>query len=175
MRLLSFLVPVAGSCGPQAYAATPAELLKAYSAASGSASPSAQRGEQFFNTTHGGDSSCATCHGKRPTRPGAHASTGKPIAPLAPAFNPERFTNAGTVQAELQGRAETGVLRRREGGCHELFAPTQTIGALDEHVELVELCANLTVALKVRSHAACARLGKGFHAALQALVQGSEK
>ncbi|HEY7557908.1 MAG TPA: DUF1924 domain-containing protein [Candidatus Binatia bacterium] len=98
VRLLFFLVLLAGSRGLQAYAATPAELLKAYSAASGGASPSAQRGEQFFNTTHGGDWSCATCHGKPPTRPGAHASTGKPITPLAPAFNPERFTNAGAVE-----------------------------------------------------------------------------
>ena len=98
MRLLFFVVLLAGSFGFQAYGATPAELLKAYSAASGGANSSAQRGEQFFNTTHGGDWSCATCHGKPPTRPGAHASTGKAIAPLAPAFNPERFTNAGTTE-----------------------------------------------------------------------------
>jgi hypothetical protein len=98
VKLLFLMVSLAGSCALQVYAATPAELLKAYSAASSGASPSAQRGEQFFNTTHGGDWSCATCHGKPPTGPGAHASTGKPIAPLAPAFNPERFTNAATVE-----------------------------------------------------------------------------
>ena len=98
MRFLLSLAFLVGSCGLKAYAATPAELLKAYAAVSGGASPSAQRGEQFFNATHGGDWSCATCHGNPPTRPGVHASTGKPIAPLAPAFNPERFTNAGTVE-----------------------------------------------------------------------------
>ena len=68
-----------------AYAASPAEVLNGYRAASASAVPSPKRGEQFFNTTHGGDWSCATCHGKPPTRPGAHAGTGKPIAALAPA------------------------------------------------------------------------------------------
>jgi hypothetical protein len=98
VKLVFLLVLLAGSLGLQAHAATPAELLKAYSGASGGASPSALRGEQFFNSTHGGDWSCATCHGTPPTRPGAHASTGKPIAPLAPAFNPERFTNAATVE-----------------------------------------------------------------------------
>jgi hypothetical protein len=81
-----------------AYAASPAEVLNGYRAASASAVPSPKRGEQFFNTTHGGDWSCATCHGKPPTRPGAHAGTGKPIAALAPAFNPQRFTNAGSVE-----------------------------------------------------------------------------
>jgi hypothetical protein len=97
-RLLFLLMLLAASYRLQAYAATPTELLKAYTAASGGTTPSAQRGEQFFNTTHGGDWSCATCHGKPPTRQGAHASTGKPIAPLAPSSNPERFTNAGTVE-----------------------------------------------------------------------------
>jgi hypothetical protein len=29
-----------------------------------------------------------------PTQAGTHASTGKPIGPLAPAFNPERFVDA---------------------------------------------------------------------------------
>jgi hypothetical protein len=97
MKTLLFLVLLAGSCD-QVYAATPAELLNAYTAASSGAGPSAQRGEQFFATTHGGDWSCATCHGRPPTRPGTHASTGKPIAPLAPAYNPERFTNSATAE-----------------------------------------------------------------------------
>lgn len=98
MRLLFFLVLLFGSYPLQAYGATPAELLKAYSAAAGGAAPSAQRGEQFFNATHGGDWSCASCHGKPPTRTGTHASTGKPIAPLAPAFNAARFTDARSVE-----------------------------------------------------------------------------
>jgi hypothetical protein len=98
MKLLLYLLIVAGTSGANAYAAKPAELLNAYVSASGGASPSVQRGEQFFTRAHGGQWSCATCHGKPPTGEGAHASTGKSIAPLAPAFNPARFTKASTVE-----------------------------------------------------------------------------
>ena len=59
---------------------------------------SAERGERFFNARHGGDWSCATCHTSDARRPGRHAATGKDIAPLAPAANPERFTTASTVE-----------------------------------------------------------------------------
>jgi hypothetical protein len=79
--------------GTVAKAATPAELQAAYSAQSG-AQPSAESGRQLFTTPHGREWSCASCHGSVPTQPGRHASTGKPIATLAPAFNPERFTDA---------------------------------------------------------------------------------
>ena len=98
MKLLFYLLILAGTSGANAYGATPAELLNAYVSASGGTSPSAQRGEQFFTRAHGGQWSCATCHGKPPTGEGAHVSTGKSIAPLAPAFNPERFTKASTVE-----------------------------------------------------------------------------
>ena len=40
---------------------------------------------------------CASCHGTPPTAQGKHASTGKPIAPLAPAFNPKAFTDTAKV------------------------------------------------------------------------------
>ena len=56
------------------------------------AGASAPRGAQFFAARHGNDWSCASCHGAPPTGDGKHASTGKRIAPLAPAANPERFT-----------------------------------------------------------------------------------
>jgi hypothetical protein len=74
-------------------AATPAELAASYANQSG-APPSAARGEQFFTSRHGHDWSCASCHGTPPTQTGKHAATGRTIAPLAPAFNPERFTDA---------------------------------------------------------------------------------
>lgn len=76
-----------------AVAATPAELQSAYGASAG-ASAAPDRGRQLFTSRHGRDWSCASCHGAVPTQPGKHASTGKPIAPLAPAFNPERFVDA---------------------------------------------------------------------------------
>ncbi|OIQ72313.1 cytochrome c-type protein SHP precursor [mine drainage metagenome] len=79
------------------HAASPAELLAAYSAQAGSpASPA--RGGQFFTSTHGHDWSCASCHGAVPTQTGKHAATGKPIGALAPAFNPERFTDAAKTE-----------------------------------------------------------------------------
>ena len=42
--------------------------------------------------------SCASCHGTVPTQTGKHASTGKPIGAMAPAFNPERFTDAAKTE-----------------------------------------------------------------------------
>jgi cytochrome c peroxidase len=59
---------------------------------------SAQRGEQFFRSTHGGDWTCATCHTESPLRVGKHARTGKAIQPLAPAANRARFADAAKVE-----------------------------------------------------------------------------
>lgn len=79
--------------GAVAQAATPVELQAAYSAQSG-AQTSAEKGRELFTTPHGREWSCSSCHGSVPIQPGWHASTGKPIATLAPAFNPQRFTDA---------------------------------------------------------------------------------
>lgn len=57
----------------------------------------ATRGQAFFTQRHGGEWSCASCHGTPPTQQGKHASTGKTIAPLAPAFNPKAFTDTAKV------------------------------------------------------------------------------
>lgn len=76
-----------------AHAATPAELAAGYTVQAG-APPSAARGEQFFTMKHGHEWSCASCHTSSPTQAGRHAATGKAIGALAPAFNPERFTDA---------------------------------------------------------------------------------
>lgn len=53
----------------------------------------ADQGKVFFTSNHGNDWSCASCHRAPPTTDGEHASTGKRIAPLAPAFNPDAFTS----------------------------------------------------------------------------------
>ena len=58
---------------------------------------SAQRGEAFFKATHGAEWSCASCHTANPLSAGKHAKTAKPITPLAPAANAERFTDPGAV------------------------------------------------------------------------------
>ena len=74
-----------------------AALALAGLAAASQAAPDPARGAQFFNATHGREWSCASCHGERPTADGKHATTGKTIAPLAPAFNPRRFTDQAKV------------------------------------------------------------------------------
>jgi cytochrome c553 len=80
-----------------AQAATPIELQRVYAAQAGSPTD-ASRGQAFFTQTHGQEWSCASCHGKSPTQDGRHASTGKTIAPLAPAFNADRFTDAAKTE-----------------------------------------------------------------------------
>lgn len=79
------------------HAAAPADLEAAYSAAAGTRAD-AGRGKQLFTQRHGREWSCASCHGAVPTQPGRHAATGKVIAPLAPAANPERFTDAAKAE-----------------------------------------------------------------------------
>lgn len=80
-----------------AQAATPAELLASYTAQAG-APAQAARGQAFFNSRQGKDWTCASCHGAVPSQAGKHASTGKPISALAPAFNPERFSDPAKVE-----------------------------------------------------------------------------
>ena len=88
VRALMLAAALAGT----AWAGTPQEQLGALSAQAGR-SPSAAQGQQFFNATHGREWSCASCHNALPTGDGKHASTGKAITALAPAFSPERFTD----------------------------------------------------------------------------------
>ena len=94
---LRLLVLTAAALSPLAYAVTPAEQLAGYTAQAGAA-PQPARGQQLFTSKHGKEWSCASCHGGLPTTEGKHASTGKVIAPLAPAFNPERFIDAAKTE-----------------------------------------------------------------------------
>lgn len=93
---------IAVLAGGLARAETPADFLARYQTEEQRTSPSfaasSARGERFFNATHGGDWSCATCHTKNPAAPGKHASTGKAIEPMAPAANPQRLANNRTVE-----------------------------------------------------------------------------
>jgi len=90
---------VAGlAAAPAAAAATPSEMLSGYRVAAGNVGAAPERGQQLFTATHGREWSCASCHGSAPTQAGRHASTGKPIGALAPAFNPERFTDPAKVE-----------------------------------------------------------------------------
>lgn len=94
LRIIAAAVGLAGAVlAPSAQAVTPAQLLSGYTAQSGSP-PVPARGQQLFTTRHGREWSCSSCHGNAPTQSGRHVATGKPIAALAPAFNPDRFTDA---------------------------------------------------------------------------------
>jgi len=93
----SILVGALALASLAAAAVTPAELQAGYAAQAGTPGVAA-RGEQFFSTRQGREWSCATCHGAPPTQPGKHAATGKAIGALAPAFNPERFTDPAKVE-----------------------------------------------------------------------------
>ena len=49
-----------------------------------------------WRQAHGPGQACR--HTTSPTGEGKHAATGKTIGPLAPAFNPERFTDNAKVE-----------------------------------------------------------------------------
>jgi len=76
---------------------TPAEQIAGFVAQSGQPAQAAH-GQEFFTSKHGKDWSCSTCHTAKPTVDGKHATTGKVIAPMAPAFNPQRFTDAAKTE-----------------------------------------------------------------------------
>ena len=83
-----------------AMADTPASFLERFNAEARSAGEgpgNASRGQEFFNQTHGSEWKCASCHGAVPTGKGEHAVTHKVIESMAPAFNPQRFTDVAKV------------------------------------------------------------------------------
>lgn len=95
-------VAVAGLMSLSASAQTPDEVLATIRNAAKGSSPafqgfSATRGEHFFKQTHGAEWSCASCHTDNPAATGKHAKSGKIIKALAPAANPERFTDPAKV------------------------------------------------------------------------------
>jgi cytochrome c peroxidase len=98
----TILAAAAAALAAPAAAADPAGLLAAYQAqarkADAAFSASASRGDAFFNTRHGSDWSCASCHGAPPTGQGKHAKTGKLIAPLVPAANAERLADEAKAE-----------------------------------------------------------------------------
>ena len=97
------LAAALASSGLEAGAATPAEIQTSLETAARADTPgfsgfSPERGRQFFGSAHGNDWSCASCHTSTPLAPGKHVKTGKEIAPMAPAANPQRFADAAKVE-----------------------------------------------------------------------------
>lgn len=92
-----------GATAP-APAATPAEIAAEYARQAGGAAGSAERGRKVFTTRFGTQLgwSCSTCHTPDPTKPGTDDMSGKRIAPMAPAANPERFTDSSKVEHQFR-------------------------------------------------------------------------
>ncbi|CAN5649006.1 DUF1924 domain-containing protein [soil metagenome] len=94
-----FLLALAACAAPALSFAgdtTAAAQLQQWSALAGTPG-NVTKGQALFSTRQGGEWSCASCHGMPPTREGKHANTARSIAPLAPAFNPTRFTDSAKV------------------------------------------------------------------------------
>ena len=83
-----------------AAADTPASLVAGYAQEAAKTAPgftpSAQRGQAFFTKQWGVSQKmpdCTACHGKDLKKGGKHVITDKPIDPMSPAVNAERFTS----------------------------------------------------------------------------------
>lgn len=103
LSCVSGLLLVAGLSVQSAYAETPNDVLAALQSEAAKSTPdfsgfSAARGEKFFTVKHGSDWSCVSCHTDNPAATGKHAKTEKPIDPLAPSANAERFTNPKKIE-----------------------------------------------------------------------------
>lgn len=101
----------AGLPGPARAADTTITQQLAHWSAQAGTPGDAARGRTFFNDKHGGEWSCASCHGTPPTGIGKHASTGKAIDPLAPAFNPKAFTDSARVDKWFRRNCKDVVAR----------------------------------------------------------------
>ena len=110
--LAASLLPVAA----QAADTSAKAQLEQWSAQAGTPGNVA-KGQTLFNNQHGGEWSCASCHGTPPTKEGKHANTGKVLAPLAPAFNPKAFTE--TAKAEKWFRRNCKDVLSRECSANE--------------------------------------------------------
>lgn len=95
IALLAAALALAGTHG-RAADTSAAQQLERF-AKQASEAPQAERGRTFFTRTHGGDWSCASCHGSVPVAAGKHAGTGEAIEPLAPAANAKAFTDSARV------------------------------------------------------------------------------
>ncbi len=84
-----------------ALAETPQQIQAGYVAEAGHGfKPAAERGRELFVKQFGVSErapSCTSCHGKDMHATGKHVKTGKPIEPLTPVVNAERFTDPKQV------------------------------------------------------------------------------
>jgi hypothetical protein len=55
-------------------------------------------GEALWYSVSSNQRGCTSCHAQSPTQAGTHAKTGKPINPMAPSVNPERYRDDRKVE-----------------------------------------------------------------------------
>jgi cytochrome c len=101
-RSLSFTILI-GVLALPVQAETPQDFMAQYLVAAKSINPALtqfdpQRGQQFYQDHHGGEWNCASCHTEDPKAPGKHAETQKPIEPLTPSINLDRFRDPAKVE-----------------------------------------------------------------------------
>ena len=100
--VLPFLLMALGMITNQAIADTVDERLATYQA-EGATTFSAERGKdmwfkEYASAEDGKMRSCTSCHTNNVRVNGKHAKTGKPIKPMAPSINPERYTDAAEIE-----------------------------------------------------------------------------
>jgi hypothetical protein len=100
---VSALLLIVGLSVQPVFAETPDDVLAALKSEAAKSTPefqgfSAARGEKFFKLKHGNEWSCSSCHTDNPAATGKHAKTEKPIDPMAPSANAERFTNPKKIE-----------------------------------------------------------------------------
>ena len=99
--LMLTLALLGAAATAQAAESTPAQQLQRFATEAGRPG-NVSAGERLFTQKHGGEWSCASCHGERPLANGRHASTGKTMAPLAPAANAKSLTDPAKVDKWLR-------------------------------------------------------------------------
>lgn len=102
MKGASALLMVLSLVATPVISGTVDEQLVAYQA-DGAGDFSAERGKElwfkdFVSSEDGKPRSCTSCHTTNVRVNGKHAKTGKSIKPMAPAVNPERYTDAAKIE-----------------------------------------------------------------------------
>ncbi len=65
--------------------------------AEGASTANPEQGKALWFSSNG-KRSCTSCHGRSPADQGQHAKTRKPIKPMAPTVNPERYTDPKKIE-----------------------------------------------------------------------------
>lgn len=80
----------------------------------------AEAGRQIYlqrRTWQSHDYTCSGCHTEDPRKDGKHIDTKKPIKPLAPSANPERFTDIKKIEKNFEEHCKD--LYERDCRAHE--------------------------------------------------------